>query len=197
MAMTMPVTMPVVIAASVVVRIAMFLVLAVVVPVVVVLFVLAIMVAVIVPVFLAHVIAVETMLPTTVPSPVGALAALGEGSAVAKSRVEVAVNVAAETLWTMKPRTGTDEYAGRKPRRTIVAKRSTPVWRIVEVAVRADRLRSYLDIDAHLSTRTRRANSQAHRCNRWQNKKSELLHRSSLLLERGMRSSASPATLAW
>ena len=154
MSVTMAVTIPVVIAASVVVRIAMFLVLAVVVPVVVVLFVLAIMVAVIVPVFLAHVIAVETMLPTTVPSPVGALAALGEGSAVAKSRVEVAVDVTTETHRPIKPGTRTDEYAGRKPRRTIVAKRSTPVWCVVEVAIGAHGLRSNLDIDAHLSMRT-------------------------------------------
>jgi len=77
--------------------------------VIIVIFVMAVVMSVVVPEFFAGFMTTELALPSAMTSPVGALTAYGVWAAVAEMRIVAAVDVTAETYWTMKPGAGAKE----------------------------------------------------------------------------------------
>ena len=76
-------------------------------------------------------------------------------ASIAASGIEMVVYVAVEVVTAMKPRTGANEHATRKPFRAVIAVRSTIIRRVVIVTVRAVRSRSNVNADADLGLRFR------------------------------------------
>ena len=125
-------------------------VLAVVIAVIVMVFVLAIVIAVVVVVFSVILVPVPLSLPAGVTSPVGVFSVCGEWAVIAEVWVVGVIDVPVKTDRSVKPRSGAQEYPSYKPLRTVVTKRRTSIGRVVEIAVRADRLCSDMDVDADL-----------------------------------------------
>src|SRR6266567_2121017 len=63
--------------------------------------------------------------------------------------IKVVIHVAEEAMCAMEPRTGSEKDAPVEPLRPVIPVRGAAVWGVVEVAVRANRLRP--DIDRDLS----------------------------------------------
>src|ERR1700683_205617 len=79
----------------------------------------------------------------------GALAAGGMRAGVSVVGMEMVIDVAVKTLWTVKPGTDADEDTAAEPLRAVIAVGSAVVgWNVV-IAIRTDRRRS--DFDGHLS----------------------------------------------
>jgi hypothetical protein len=57
---------------------------------------------------------------------------------VSMMRIEAVIHVAMETRGTVEPRAYTDKHAVREPIRSIVSIRSTVIWRVIEISIRAD-----------------------------------------------------------
>ena len=70
---------------------------------------------------------------------------------VAVMRIETVINLALEFVGTVEPGAGSDEYAAAEPLGPVVPVWGAVVWRVVEVAIRANRRRS--DIDRNLGGR--------------------------------------------
>lgn len=85
---------------------------------------------------------IERMFPT-----------LGQRAVIAVMRVEAVVDVAVESVRTVKPRSGADKNAVEEPVRTIIAVRSAIIRRILEVPVWAYGLRANVNAEADLGWR--------------------------------------------
>ena len=117
---------------------------------VIMVFVLAVVISVIVPDFVVKLVSTPVVLPATMASPVSALTAHRERSAITVVRIEVMVDVAVKSDWAAEPGSGAEEYASHKPLRAVVAEGRALIRRVIEVAVGADRRSSYLHVDADL-----------------------------------------------
>jgi hypothetical protein len=69
---------------------------------------------------------------------------------VAMMWIEAVINVSVEVVGTVEPGAGSDEDAAGEPCGAVVPVWGTVVWRVVEVAIRANRRRS--DIDRNLGS---------------------------------------------
>lgn len=107
--------------------------------------VLAVVVAVIVAVLFAIFVAAELPFPAAMASPVGVLSANGKWAVIAEPRIEVTIDVTAESDGTVEPGTSSEKHSAAEPCGSVVAEGSAAVRRVVVVAVRADGL----DTDVH------------------------------------------------
>ena len=80
-------------------------------------------------------------------------AALRQRSSVPVVRIKAIINVAVETMRAMKPGTSPEKNSANKPIGTIVAVRSTVIWSIVEISVRAHGSGSDVYADCNLGLR--------------------------------------------
>lgn len=109
--------------------------------------VLTIMIAIIVANLVVIFVAVELSFPTCVPAPVSVFAASGERSPIAIVGIEVVVDVAVKAYRSAEPGARAKEHAARKPLRAVIAEGRALVWRVVEIAIRANRCNSDADRD--------------------------------------------------
>src|ERR1700722_667096 len=63
--------------------------------------------------------------------------ALRQRSNVTVMRIKAVVDMSEEAVWTVKPGAGAKKHPANKPVGSVITVRSTVVWGIVEVAVRA------------------------------------------------------------
>jgi hypothetical protein len=87
--------------------------------------------------------------------------ALRHRSRVTVVRIKAVVNMAIKAVRAMKPGTSSKKHAANKPIRTIIAVRSTVIWGIVEIPVRAHGCRSDVYADGHLGSPHRYTAQQA------------------------------------
>jgi hypothetical protein len=66
-------------------------------------------------------------------------------TSVAVMWIEAIINVAVEVRGAVKPRTGSEEHAAVKPLGPVIPVRGAVVWGDVVIAIRANRLWSYID----------------------------------------------------
>lgn len=118
--------------------------------VIIVVFVLAVVVPIIVPDFVVVLVSTPVIFPAPMASPVSALTAPREGAAIAVVRVEIVVDVAVKSDWTVEPGSGAEEYSTHEPLRAVIAEGRALIRRVVEVAVRADWLGAYLHVNTDL-----------------------------------------------
>lgn len=140
-----PVVMPVIMAVMIAVIVAV--VMAVMIAVIVVLFVVL---------FVALVVAMKIVLPPVMVIPVSTFSATREAAAVAVVRIIAAIHPAMKITGAAEPWTRAKKFAALEPFRTVIAKWSAVVWRVIEIAIRANRRGSDLNPKAHLSARTGR-----------------------------------------
>src|ERR1700722_14351050 len=88
------------------------------------------------------------------------IAARGERSVIAVTRIEAVIDVAVETGVPMEPGTGSDEDSVGEPVRPVIAVRRAFIGRIVKVPVRANWSYSDADADGDLCGRGRHATKQ-------------------------------------
>jgi hypothetical protein len=100
----------------------------------------------------------------------------GIGSVVSVTRIVVVVDVTIESVRTVKPGAGPDEYSPHEPIRAIVAVRCAIIRSIVVVAVGT--YRCYPDVDGYLRGRTR----QAAHCGRSESRKYKCFQMTHLFL---------------
>ena len=156
-AVTVAVVMIIVIMAVIVVVVAFVVGIAVAMAVIVVILVLAVVISVIVADFIVELVAMPLVFPAAMASPIGMLAAHGEGPAISEVRIIVVVDVSVESNRSAEPGTRAIKYAPAEPFRAVVAEGCALVRRVVEVAVRADR--RHADVDADLNGGTRRSSA--------------------------------------
>jgi len=87
-------------------------------------------------------------------------------TSVAVMWIEAVIHVTVEVGWAVKPRTGSQEHAAVEPLGAVVTVRGTVVWGDVVIAIRANRLCSYIDRDLS-GCRARHAHdtsNQARKC---------------------------------
>ena len=115
-----------------------------------VILVVAVVIAVVVANFTAICRPVIIPLPAFMAPPVGVLAATGKRSMIAVVRIKRSVIVPAKSYRPCEPRPRADKYAALKPFRRVVAERSALVRSVIEVPIRANRLRPDIHADAEL-----------------------------------------------
>jgi hypothetical protein len=112
-----------------------------------------------VAVAISHFVAMEVCGIDT-PSFFRLIANVRHGSFIAVFRMEVVIHVPMEVFGSVEPGAGADKDASVEPFRTVVAGRSTGIWRNVIVTVRAVRRDS--DLDADLSGGYRGGERKSH-----------------------------------
>jgi len=80
---------------------------------------------------------------------------LRQRSNVTVMRIKAVVNMAVKAVRPMKPGTSSKKHSAHKPIGTVIAVRSTVIWGVVEIAVRAYGRDSDIYADGNLSSRHR------------------------------------------
>jgi hypothetical protein len=89
----------------------------------------------------------------------GSGSALRKWTVIAVMRIKTIIHVTEEAMWTMEPSADPDEYASAEPLGPVIPVWSAGIWRVIEVAVWANRLDADVNGDAG---RCRAWNSQDH-----------------------------------
>lgn len=107
-----------------------------------VILVLAVVIAIVVPILGALLAAPVMPFPSFVPAPVGVLTTHWVRPAIAESRIIMPIDVSMKSNRSLEPRPRADKYAACEPLRSVVAKRSAPVRRVIEISIRTHRRRA-------------------------------------------------------
>jgi hypothetical protein len=147
---------------------------------------------VVVGMFLADSVAIEVLNRSMVPVPIAPLTAMWKRTPVSMVWVEMLIYMSVEMVRSVEPRARSKKNSSPEPFRTIVAIRSALIWRVVEVPIRARRLRPNLNAEADLCLRFLRGCQKQHSGNCDECKIRESLHNSSSLLASGPKSLLRP-----
>ena len=79
--------------------------------------------------------------------------ALRQRTSITMMGIKAVIHVAVKPCRSVEPWSGADKEAAREPVRSVVAVRSTAIWRVVKISVGADRRRSDTDPDLGLCFR--------------------------------------------
>jgi hypothetical protein len=105
--------------------------------------------------FMAGVAYVASPIPRLVPLEVIELLrpAPRQGSTVTVMRIEAVVHMSVKAVWAMKPGPSAKEHSAHKPIRPVVAVGGAVIGCVVEVPIRASRLRPNPNADRNLGGR--------------------------------------------